>query len=287
MKKLNILSIFLAMIVGCPAVAQLNLPHASPDAELRQQVGFTDVVVKYSRPGAKGRKIFGNLVPFGELWRTGASDATTIHFSDTIQLNGNSVPKGTYSLFTIPDKEEWTIIINKDTAMHGASNYTKDLDILRFKVKPETISRFYETFTIEVNDIIKESASIYLAWENTQVKLSLRANADDKVMAEINERIVKGKEEKPNLYYQASLYYFNNEKDLNTALGWIKTANKKGDEVMYFQLQARIEAALGNYSQAIKSAEASSRLAKEKKLDQVITVNQKLIDEWKGKSVTK
>lgn len=287
MKKLNILSFFLALIIGYPSMAQLNFPHASPDAEFKQQVGFTDVVVKYSRPGAKGRKIFGTLVPFGELWRTGASDATTIHFSDTVQLNGNSIPKGTYSLFTIPDKDEWTIILNKDTAMHGASNYTKDLDLLRFKVKAETAPRFYETFTIEVNDIIKESASVYLAWENTQVKLNLRTNADDKVMAEIHDRIIKGKEEKANLYYQASLYYFNNDRDLNTALAWIKAANKKGDEVMYFQLQAKIEAALGDYTQAIKSAETSSRLAKEKKLDQVITANQKLIAEWKGKSATR
>lgn len=267
-------------LISYSSVAQLNLPHASPDAELKQHVGFTDVVIKYSRPGAKGRKIFGGLVPYAQLWRTGASDATTIHFSDTVKLNGNTIPGGTYSLFTIPDKEAWTIIINKDTAMHGASNYAEELDLVRFSVKPESTSRFYETFTIEVNDILRESAALSIAWENTQVNLDLKTDADDKVMAQIHDLIVTRKEDKPSLYFQASSYYFNTGKDLNTALEWIKKANKKGDQMMYFQLQAKIEAALGDYGKAIKSAEASSRLAKEKKLDQVITTNQSLIEEW-------
>ncbi|MEO7989282.1 MAG: DUF2911 domain-containing protein [Chryseolinea sp.] len=282
MKK--VILVFIAIAFICySSLAQFNLPHASPDAELKQQVGFTDVVIKYSRPGAKGRKIFGSLVPYAELWRTGASDATTIHFSDTVKLNGNIVPKGTYSLFSIPDKEEWTIILNKDTAMHGASNYTKDLDLVRFNVKSETTPRYYETFSIEVNDIIKESAAIYIVWENTQVRINLGTDADEKIMAQIRDAIINRKEDKPSLYFQASSYYFNNGKDLNTALDWIKLANKKGDEVMYFQLQAKIEAALGDYAKAIKSAETSSRLAKEKKLDQVITANQKLITDWTSK----
>lgn len=286
MKKLSVL-LFVITFISYEASAQLNLPPSSPDAELKQQVGFTNIVVKYARPGAKGRKIFGGLVPYGELWRTGASDATTINFSDAVQLNGNLIPSGTYSLFTIPNQEEWTIIINKDTAMHGSSNYSKDQDLLRFIIKPDKAPRFYETFTIEVTDIIKDAASIYILWENTQVKLNLKTNADEKVLAEINEKIIIKKEEKPSLYYQASLYYFNNNKDLAQALEWIKTANKKGDDVGYLQLQAKIEAGLGNYSTAIKTAEASSQLAKAKKLDQIVTANEKLITEWKSKLIKK
>lgn len=275
------------VFIGVSSHAQLNLPHASPDATLKQHVGFTDVVITYARPSAKGRKIFGGLVPYAQLWRTGASNATTISFSDTVKLNGNSIPKGTYSLFTIPDKTEWTIILNKDTAMHGASNYTQDLDLIRFKVKPESTIHFYETFKIDINDIVRESAALCISWENTQVKLDLKTDADDKVMAQIHELLVTRKEEKPALYFQASSYYFNTGKELKTALEWIKKANPKKDEVMYFQLQAKIEAALGDYGNAIKSAEASTQLAKQKKLEQVIATNQKLIEEWKGKSLKK
>ncbi len=286
MKKLSII-LFVITFISYQVSAQLNLPPASPDAELKQQVGFTTVIVKYSRPGIKGRKIFGALVPYGELWRTGASDATTIHFSDTVQVNGNLIASGTYSIFTIPNSEEWTIIINKDTAMHGASNYSKDQDLLRFTIKPEKTSRFYETFTIEVNDIVKDAASIYLLWENTQIKLNLKTNADERVLAEIKDKIIIKKQDKPSLYYQASLYYFNNNKDLPQALDWVKTANKKGDDVGYLQLQAKIEAGLGNYNSAIKTAEASSQLAKAKKLDQIVAANEKLITEWKSKIVKK
>jgi hypothetical protein len=286
MKKLSVL-LFVITFISYEASAQLNLPPSSPDAELKQQVGFTNIVVKYARPGAKGRKIFGGLVPYGELWRTGASDATTIHFSDTVHLNKNLIPSGTYSLFTIPNPEEWTIIINRDTAMHGASNYSKDQDLIRFTITPDKAPRFYETFTIEVTDIIKDAATIDILWENTQVKLNLKTNADEKVLAEIKNRIFVKKEEKSSLYYQASLYYFNNNKDPVQALEWIKTANKKGDDGGYLQLQAKIEAGLGNYSTAIKTAEASSQLAKTKKLDQIVTANEKLITEWKNKLIKK
>lgn len=286
MKKLSIL-LFVITFISHLTFAQLNLPPSSPDAEFKQQVGFTELKVKYSRPGAKGRKIFGGLVPYGELWRTGASDATTIHFSDTVHVNGNIIPAGTYSLFTIPNQEEWTIIINKDTAMHGASNYSKDQDLVRFMIKPEKSLRFYDSFTIEVNDIVKGSASIYLLWENTQIKLNLKTDAEERVLAEIKDKIIIKKEDKPSLYYQASLYYFNSNKDLSQAWEWIKTANKKGDDVGYLQLQAKIEAGLGNYGAAIKTAEASSLLAKTKKLDQIVTANEKLITEWKSKSRNK
>ena len=286
MKTTTLTFLFLIFII-IQTSAQLNLPNASPDGELNQEVGFTDVAVKYSRPGAKGRTIFGGLVPFGELWRTGAHDATTIRLSDTVKLNGHLVPAGTYSFFTIPNPKEWTIILNKDTAMHGTSEYKQENDLIRFTATAENSSRFYETFTIEINDIIKDAASLYLIWENTQVKLAITTNADEVVIAEINNRINVKKEDRASLFYQSALYYFNNGKDLRQAYEWIQVANKKGQDAVHLQLRAKIEAALGNYDAAIKSARTSSDLARTKKLDQVVASNEKLIQEWSSKPENK
>lgn len=285
MKK-HIITIVAALIVNI-SYSQLNLPNASPDATFKQQVGFTEIEIKYSRPGARGRAIFGGLVPYGELWRTGAHDATTIHFSDTIKLNGNVIPTGTYSLFTIPNANEWTIIVNKDAEMHGSSEYTQDQDILRFNVKSERSPRFYETFTIEINDVAKDAASLFILWENTQVKITIKSNADEKVMAEINDRINIKKEDRPSLFYQSSLYYFNNNKDIKQAYTWIQVATGKSQDAGYFQLQAKIEAVMDNYPAALKSLKTSTELAKAKKLDPIITVNEKLFEEWSKKTANK
>ena len=276
--KIKSTALSIALLISIQAWAQLNFPNASPDAEFKQQVGFTSISVKYSRPGAKGRTIFGGVVPYGELWRTGAHDATTIEFSDTVELNDNSIPAGTYSLFTIPAKDEWTIILNKTTEMHGTSEYTPEKDLVRFKAKAERSARFYENFTIEVADLIGDGANLYLIWENTQVKIKIQTNADEVVMAEINNRINIKKEDRASLFYQASMYYFNNKKDIKQSYEWIKTANLKSQDAMYLQLQGKIEASLGDKEGALKSLKASTELAKTKKLDQIIATNEKLIE---------
>lgn len=282
MKKLTIA--FLLTSLAGVAHAQLNLPNASPDAEFKQQVGFTEVEVKYSRPSARGRVVFGQLVPFGEMWRTGAHDATTIRFSDDVKLNGNDVPAATYTLFTIPTANEWTIVINKATEMHGTSDYKQELDIVRFSALPEKSSRYYETFTIEVTDLGRDEASLLISWENTSVKVGIKTNADEKVMAEINDRINVKKEDRPNLFYQSALYYFSNNKDLKQAYAWSQIANSKSQDAGYLQLQAKIEAAMGNYPSALKTLKLSTELATTKKLDQVVSANEKLRAEWSAKS---
>jgi hypothetical protein len=265
------------------SIAQLNLPNASPDHEFKQQIGFTEVQVKYSRPNARGRVIFGDLVPFNELWRTGAHDATTISFSDSVKINGVNIPSDTFSLFTIPGKEEWTIILNKAAEMHGTSDYSQDQDQIRFKIKSEKSDRFYETFTIGINDFTKNGgASLYILWENTAVKFPIQSYADQKVMAEIDQRINVKKEEKAGLFYQASLYYFNNSKDVNRAYEWVQVANSKSQDAAYMQLQARIEASLGKFDAAVNTLTKSTELAKAKKLEPLIKANEKLVSDWTG-----
>jgi len=276
-----ILSVLIVCSLSFTSVAQLNLPNASPDHEFKQQIGFTEVQVKYSRPSARGRVIFGDLVPFNELWRTGAHDATTVWFSDSLKINGVIIPSDTFSLFTIPGKEEWTIILNKAAEMHGTSDYSQDQDQIRFKAKPEKSGRFYETFTIEINDLTKDGgASFYILWENTAVKFPIESYADQKVMAEIQQRINIKKEEKPGLFYQASLYYFNNNKDVNQAYEWVKIANSKSQDAAYLQLQARIEASLGKTDVALNTLTKSTELAKTKKLEPLIKANEKLVSDW-------
>lgn len=280
----------LILIFACVtslSFGQLNLPNASPDHELKQQVGFTEVQIKYSRPSARGRTIFGDLVPYDQLWRTGAHDATTIWFSDSVRINGVNIPSDTFSVFSIPGKSEWEIIFNKVPEMHGTSDYAETNDQLRFKVKSEKAPRFYETFTIEINDFTKDGAIMYLLWENTQVKFPIQTYADQKVMAEIADRINVKKEEKPSLYYQASLYYFNNNKDFNQAYEWIKYANSKSQDAAYLQLQAKIEASQGRDAEALTTLSKSTELAKAKKLEPIIKANEKFAAEWSGKKKSK
>lgn len=284
------MKVLIALLFTCCVLqtqAQLNLPNASPDQEFKQQVGFTEVQVKYSRPSARGRVIFGELVPFNEIWRTGAHDATTIWFSDSIKINGINIPSDTFSLFTIPGKSEWTIIFNKVAEMHGTSDYAEANDQLRFKVKSEKAPRFYETLTIEINDLTKDGASLYLLWENTLVKFPLQSYADQRVMAEIGDRINVKKEEKPSLYYQASLYYFNNNKDVNQAYEWVKVANGKTQDAAYLQLQAKIEASQGRISEALATLAKSTDLARAKKLEPILKANEKLVQDWNNKKSKK
>ena len=286
MKRI-IIVLAIALVYSVSVKAQLNLPPASTDAEFKQQIGFGEVEIKYSRPSARGRVIFGGLVPFGELWRTGAHDATTIRFSEAVKLNDNDIPAGTYSLFTIPNQNEWTIVINKAAEMHGTSDYTQEQDLLRFAAKPEKSARYYETFTIEVNDLSKDEAGLFLLWENTQVKLTIKMNVDEKVMAEIDDRINVKKEDRPSLFYQSSSYYFNNNKDLKQAYAWVQIANSKAQDAAYLQLQAKIEAAMNDYATALKTLKASTDLAITKKLDQLIVANEKLRVDWAAKTSKK
>jgi hypothetical protein len=199
-------------------------------------------------------------------------------------LNGNHIQEGEYSIFTIPGKEEWTIILNKETEMHGTAGYDEAEDLIRFKVASDKTGRFYENFTIEFDEVVKDKANLYFAWENTQVKLPITTDSDAVIMAEIHERINIKKEDRPSLYFQSSMYYFNNNKDLKQALEWIRFANKNSEDFMYIQLQAKIEAALGEHKSAIKTLKASSDLAKKKEILKVVQENEALLAEWNVKS---
>ncbi len=181
MKKLLVVNLLcvLAFSLKAQEPAQKTLPK-SPEAAFTQQFGGSEIQVSYARPLARGRKIFGGIVPFDSLWRTGANDCTTIKFKEDVVIGGKSLPAGKYALFSIPGATEWTIILNSETSMHGTNGYNAQKDVHRFKVKSEKTERFYETFTIEINDIdVQGNAFLNMMWENTMVKIPLTNSVAD------------------------------------------------------------------------------------------------------------
>ena len=276
----------LALLTGLlaqSAVAQLSLPEPSPPATVKQKIGFTDLTIDYSRPAVKGRAIFGKLVPYNEMWRTGASDATILTITDPMMFAGKSVPAGKYSLFTIPTRTEWTVILNSYTEGHGTAGYEAKNDVLRFTVKSDSSVRFYESFTIEVQDLARNKATIYLNWANTSVHFPVVSNADESITADIMKRLTVKKEEKPGLYYQSALYYFDQEKDTKQALEWATKAVQLDPTFNYLHLQAKLLARSGNYKGAIDAAKKSAQVAQEKKFTEYVTLNNRLIAEWSTK----
>ncbi|GAA4465085.1 DUF2911 domain-containing protein [Nibrella saemangeumensis] len=271
------------VFTGFSGFAQLNLPEPSPSATVQQKIGFTDVKISYSRPAVKGRTTFGGLVPWGKLWRTGASEATIVTFSDPVTIAGKPLPAGSYSLFTIPAPQQWTIIFNKHVGGHGTDGYEEKNDVLRFTVKQDSSLRFYETFTIEVQDLVHNQANLYLNWANTSVRFPVVSNADERITAEIADWINVKKENSPSLYYQAALYYFDQQKDTRQALEWATKAVQLKPAFNYLHLQAKLLAQSGHFKGAIEAARQSAQAAQQEKFLDYVTLNNRLIAEWEKK----
>ena len=214
---------------------QVEFPAPSPACTLKQRVGVTDIEVVYSRPGVKDRVIFGGMVPYGKVWRTGANSATKITFSTPVKLNGTDVPAGTYALFTIPGEDEWTIIINKGAEQWGAFQYDEKLDVVRFKATPASLTKPMETFVIEFTDIRDESATLNLAWDKTIVPIKFEVELTGKLVPQIEALMASDAQNKP--YYQAAMFYFDHGQDLKKASEWVDAAIKQREAhyIVYFE----------------------------------------------------
>ncbi|WP_345954189.1 DUF2911 domain-containing protein [Mucilaginibacter sp. PAMB04168] len=281
MKKIYIL-ILAVIVAGSTFSAQaqgFKMPQASSAQTLVQEFGLGKITLNYSRPNTKGRKIFGALEPYGKVWRTGANNATVITFTDDVTIEGNKVPAGEYAFFSIPDANEWTIILNKTTKQWGAYEYKQADDFLRFKVKAAKTAAPVETFTMQFANVLPTTAELQLMWERTAINLHLATDIDSRVMAGI-ETAMKG-EKKP--YFAAVQYYYENGKDLNKALEWITEAEKTAPKAPYYKLwKARIQLKMGNKAAAIATAEEGARLAREEKNDEYIRLNEGVIKQAKG-----
>ena len=260
-------------------------PPPSPEASFTQQLVNGEVTITYSRPLARGRKVFGGLVPFDSLWRTGASGATTIHWSEEIIMGNKVLKAGKYALFTIPGEKEWTIIINADTSLHGAFGYDMKKDIHRFNVKSEKSHSFSEAFTIDLNELARTGEGVLsITWENTLVKIPLKSPGDEKVMATINARLINGKEQSAELFFEAGSYYYTTGRDLKQAAAWATEAEKADKENFnYPNLLQKILADLKDYKAAIPAAKRAVALGEKKNMTNAIIALKKRIAEWESK----
>lgn len=260
--------------------AQINTPKLSPHCVITQEVGFNEITIDYCRPGVKGRTIFGDLVPYGVMWRTGANASTKIKFKDDVSIEGHDVPAGEYTLYTIPDKDEWTIIIHTVTTYWGVGkDYKESDDLFRFKVKPITLNYKKETMAIEISDISTDACNLEIKWDYTLVKFRIKTETDKKVLADIDEK-TKGVTQAT--YYQAAVYYLENDKDLNKALEWIDKALINNEQFWILRHKALILAKLGKYGEAITFAEKSKKMAADAENDDFVKQNENSISEWRA-----
>jgi len=238
---------------------KVDFPAASPGSTLKQRVGLTDIEINYSRPSIKGRPIFGGLQKFGEVWRTGANSATKISFSTSVKLNGTEIPAGTYELFTIPGQQEWTIIIHKNVSEWGAYAYDPKDDVSRLTAKPVALTEPVETFTIGVNDLRDESATLNRGWEKTRVPVKIEVDVVSKLVPQI-EAVMAGEGKKP--YAQAAMFYLDHNLDLKKAAGWMDAAIAAEPNGFYYMYhKARILAKQGDKEGAIAMAKKSIEVA--------------------------
>ena len=242
----------------------IDFPAASPACTLKQRVGLTDITVVYSRPSVKGRTIFGGIVPYGQVWRAGANQATKISFSTPVKLEGQEIPAGNYSLFAIPGEEAWTIIINKNTNQWGAFQYHTNDDLIRFPVTPVSLrDASVETFAIEFNRIRDESALLELVWDKTVVPIHLTVDVTDKIIPQIEAAMAAPGEKQDAFYFQAATFYYNHDLDSKKALEWVNAALESNSRIAYeyLHLKAQLLAKQGDKAGAIAAAKQSSELA--------------------------
>lgn len=280
MKILFALCLLLSTVLFTSIQAQVSTPAPSPFGTIEQQVGLTDVTIEYSRPSAKGRKVFGEVVPFDEVWRAGANAVTKVTFSTDVMFGASTLKAGSYALLITPNKDNWQLHFFNynqgnwsayiaDGAPAAAAEVTAKTSTLPFKV---------ETFTIGIGNLTNHGASLNFIWESTYVETPFTVATETAVMASI-ERVMAG----PSAgdYYSAASYYLSEGKDLKQALSWINTSLEKGgDRFWILRSKSLIQAGLGDKAGAIETAKKSSQLAQEAGNDEYVRMNAKSIAEW-------
>jgi len=260
------ISLLTASLFAQTPAPKIDFPAPSPKCTIEQRVGLTDVKIEYGRPGVKGRKIFASaatlpLQPFGEVWRVGANSPTKITFSTPVKFGGQDVPAGSYGLYAIPGEQEWTVILNKIGARDwGAYSYKMENDAARVTVKPVALAQSVETFTIDVNDIRTESATLNLAWENTRVSVKLQVDVVGQLKPQLESFMAGDAPKKP--YFEAAMFYYEAGGDLKQALVWMDAAIKAQPEAFYFVYRkGLILEKMGDKAGAIATAQASREAA--------------------------
>ena len=277
LKKTILCGITIAAMLATQAQS-IKTPAPSTTQTIKQEFAIGTVELSYSRPNVKGRKIFGDLVPYGQVWRTGANAATTLTFSDDVTIGGAKIPAGKYGLLTIPDKNEWTLIITKQVDVTSPAAYKQENDVVRVKAKPAIMATPQETFTMQFGNVKPASTDLQIMWDNVAVSLPITTDVESKVMAQINS--VMTKDNRP--YFQAAMYYLENGKDLNQALAWFDKAVEQQPTAFWVHHQrANALAKLGRKEDAKKAAQKSMELAKQQSNSDYVRLNEKLIADLK------
>lgn len=269
-----------ALLFGATALTSAqDLPAPSPLGKVEQIVGLTTVKVDYSRPSAKGRVVFGDVVPYNELWRTGANACTKISFDGPVVIEGTAVPAGKYALLTIPNEGTWSLMLNSDTTLRGTDGYDATKNVAQFKTKATTVDHFTETFTIGFDAVKDDRAQLQLCWEKTIVSIGLHADALDKAMANIKVAM-GGTDVKAGTYHRSARFYHDRGVNPEQALAWAKQADQMEQRYWVKHTLALCYAAMGNKADAIATAKASLALAETEKDPAYVKLNQAKIDEW-------
>ena len=279
----KILFVLAMMIANYVTEAQVTAPQASPKSTLTQVVGLTNVEIIYSRPSAKGRDVFNNLVPFGKLWRTGANENTTISFSDDVVIDGKTLPKGKYALYSTPRADNWEVIFYSATDNWGnPANFDEAKVVLKTNVKPENLNRNVESFTIGINNLDNNSANLEISWEKTIVALKFEVPTQKTAMASIDKTLAG-----PTAgdYYAAAQYFFQSNGDLTKALTYVdKSLEMSGDKPFYYyRLKSLIQAKKGDKQGAIATAKLSLTGAEAAKNQDYVKMNKESISDWSKK----
>ena len=276
MKRFLLAALLLTTVMFSQA-QQINTAQPSPTQTIKQNFGLGSIELNYSRPGLKDRKIgSADFVPYGKVWRTGANAATTLQFTDDVTIGGTTVKAGKYGLLSIPDANEWTLIISKDININAPELYKQENDVVRVKATVKKLSDKVETFTINFANLTSNSCDLQLAFDNSLAVLPITTNTDEKVMKQIDNILVK--DTRP--YYAAALYYFDNGKDISKAKEWIDKASAdpaNAKSLNVFWLKARIYQKAGDKAGAKKSAEKLLEIATAAKNEDYIKRAQELI----------
>ena len=252
--------VFLLVIAGFNSNAQVKTPQASPSSKVEQIVGLTAVEINYSRPSAKGRTVYGDLVPYGKYWRTGANENTTVTFSEDVKFGTSVLAKGKYALFTTPKADSWDIIFYKDTKNWGLPNEWDDANVaLKVTAKPETLNKSVESFTISLNNLTNDSGALEISWERTLVSVPFTVPTQELTIKSI-EKAMAGPSAAD--YFSSAQYYYQSEKELDKALVWINkavslTPEGKDAPFWYLRLKSLIQAKSGDKKGAIATAKLS------------------------------
>ena len=263
------------LVSATAGVAQVEYPRLSPRATIEQQVGLTEVTIRYNRPSMRGRTIWGELVPYGQVWRTGANEATTIEITDDVTINGQKLAKGIYSIHTIPGPEEWTLIFNSVAQQWGSYTYDAAKDVLRLQVRPIASDHVHELFTLSFPRVTEDSAEVHLAWDRVMVPFNIEVATEAKVLASIRSQLGWGP------LYQAANWAFQNKVEGADAMQWVDQSIAMRETWQNLQLKARLLAAAGNRREAVSFGERALSLAAAAQNPPDMSALQREIAEWK------